>query len=48
VWPQGKPQERVLNIAPFLARYGPPLLTEVHETIRVWYAGALERALDPA
>ena len=48
VWPQGKPQERVLNVAPFLARYGPRLLTELHEAIRVWYAGALERALDPA
>jgi bacillithiol biosynthesis cysteine-adding enzyme BshC len=48
VWPQGKPQERVLNVVPFLARYGPPLLAELHEAIRAWYAGALERALDPA
>ena len=31
VWPQGKPQERVLNAAPFLARYGPPLLEQVRE-----------------
>lgn len=48
VWPQGKPQERVLNVAPFLARYGPALLTELRDAIRAWYASALERALDPA
>jgi uncharacterized protein YllA (UPF0747 family) len=44
VWPQGKPQERVLNAAPFLARYGPSLLEQVRDTIHGWYAGALERA----
>jgi len=48
VWPQGKPQERVLNVAPFLARYGPSLLGEERDIIRAWYAGALERALNPA
>jgi bacillithiol synthase len=48
VWPQGKPQERVLNVAPFLGRYGPALLTELREAMRAWYADALERALDPA
>lgn len=25
LWPQGSPQERVLNVVPFLARYGPEL-----------------------
>jgi bacillithiol biosynthesis cysteine-adding enzyme BshC len=44
VWPHGKPQERVLNAAPFLARYGPSLLEELRDAIRAWYAGALERA----
>jgi bacillithiol biosynthesis cysteine-adding enzyme BshC len=48
VWPQAKPQERVLTVAPFLARYGPSLLGELQEVMRRWYAGALERALDPA
>ncbi|HTC23500.1 MAG TPA: bacillithiol biosynthesis cysteine-adding enzyme BshC [Gemmatimonadales bacterium] len=48
VWPQGKPQERVLNVAPFLARYGPSLLAELRDAIRAWYVSALERALDPA
>jgi len=44
VWPQGKPQERVLNVVPFLARYGPSLLGEIRDAIGAWYAGALERA----
>jgi uncharacterized protein YllA (UPF0747 family) len=48
VWPHGKPQERVLTVAPFLARYGPAVLGELQEVMRGWYAGALERALDPA
>ena len=42
--PQGKPQERVLNVVPFLARYGPSLLGEIRDAIGAWYAGALERA----
>ena len=29
VMPGGKPQERVLTVAPFLARYGPGLLAEL-------------------
>jgi uncharacterized protein YllA (UPF0747 family) len=44
VWPHGKPQERVLNVTPFLARYGPSLLGEIRDVIREWYAAALERA----
>ncbi len=48
VWPNGKPQERLLTLAPFLARYGPPLLEQLLDAIHEWYAGALERALDPA
>ncbi len=44
VWPQGKPQERVLNVVPFLARYGPSLLGEIRDVIREWYGAALERA----
>jgi uncharacterized protein YllA (UPF0747 family) len=44
VWPQGKPQERLLTLAPFLARYGPMLLTDLLGAIREWYAEALETA----
>lgn len=40
--PAGRPQERVFTVAPFLARYGTGLLTELAETIRAWYATALE------
>ena len=29
VLPDGKPQERVLTVAPFLARYGPALLDDL-------------------
>lgn len=39
--PGGKPQERVLTAATFLARYGPTLLEEVQQAIAAWYAGAL-------
>jgi uncharacterized protein YllA (UPF0747 family) len=48
VLPENKPQERVLTIAPFLARYGPSLLTELSEAIEAWYASALEGALHPS
>ena len=40
--PNGKPQERVLTVAPFLARYGPALLPELTDAFRAWYRGALE------
>lgn len=44
VWPDGRPQERVYTLAPFLARHGPVLLRELHGAIREWYARALEGA----
>jgi bacillithiol biosynthesis cysteine-adding enzyme BshC len=46
--PDNKPQERVLTVAPFLARYGPGLLLELSEAIEAWYASALEGALNPS
>ena len=48
VWPNGKPQERVFTLAPFLARHGPSLIEQLLDTMRMWYRAALERALDPA
>jgi bacillithiol synthase len=45
VLPDNKPQERVLTIAPFLARYGPSLISDLSEAIEAWYATALEGAL---
>lgn len=44
VWPSGKPQERVLTVAPFLAKYGPALLDDLLGAMRDWYAAALEAA----
>ena len=40
VQPGGKPQERGLTVAPFLARYGPALVTDLAEAIEGWYAPA--------
>jgi uncharacterized protein YllA (UPF0747 family) len=48
VVPNGKPQERVLTVAPFLARYGPGLLTELTDTFEAWYRSALEGSSEPA
>ena len=48
ILPDHKPQERVLTIAPFLARYGPHLIVELGEAIEAWYAAALEGALHPS
>jgi bacillithiol synthase len=48
VLPDGQPQERVLTIASFLARYGPTLMDELSEAAETWYAAALEGALDPS
>ena len=45
VLPDNQPQERVLTVAPFLARYGPSLIGELSEAIESWYATALEGAL---
>lgn len=38
--PGGEPQERVLNVVPFLARYGPELLRSIFEEMRIPLAGA--------
>ena len=35
LFPLGQPQERVLNVMPYLARYGPALLEAVAGAIRV-------------
>ena len=48
VLPENKPQERVLTVAPFLARYGSSFLSELSEVIEAWYASALEGALHPS
>jgi uncharacterized protein YllA (UPF0747 family) len=48
VLPGGKPQERVLTVAPFLARFGVGLLAELTEAFEQWYRGALEGASRPA
>jgi bacillithiol biosynthesis cysteine-adding enzyme BshC len=42
VMPGGKPQERVLTVAPFLARYGAGLLAELTDAFAAWYRGGLE------
>lgn len=41
VYPDGQPQERVLNVVPFLAKYGPTLLTAVHDAMTI----ALDRTM---
>lgn len=46
--PNGKPQERVLTVAPFLARYGPALLGELTGAFDAWYRDALEGPPEPA
>jgi len=48
VLPGGKPQERVLTVAPFLARYGAGLLGELTDAFEQWYRGALEGPSGPA
>ncbi len=48
VLPENKPQERILNIVPFLARYGPGLISEIGQAIEAWYATALEGVLHPS
>ena len=52
VFPNGKPQERVFTVAPFLARYGPGLLTELSDSFEGGTATPLKarrnrRRLDP-
>jgi bacillithiol biosynthesis cysteine-adding enzyme BshC len=48
VLPGGKPQERALTIAPFLARYGSGLLRDLSNEISRWYAGGLEGPSQPS
>jgi bacillithiol synthase len=48
VAPGGKPQERVLTVAPFLARYGSGLLTELRDAFGAWYRSGLEAQSQPA
>jgi bacillithiol biosynthesis cysteine-adding enzyme BshC len=48
VLPLNKPQERVLTLAPFLARYGPELIADLTGEIEHWYAATLEGASQPA
>lgn len=45
ILPVGKPQERALTVAPFLARHGPGFLDAVRQAAAASYATALE---DPA
>lgn len=42
--PGGRPQERVLTVAPFLARYGHGLLPMLLDEMVAWYRAALEGA----
>lgn len=42
VRPDGKPQERVLTVAPFLARYGRGVLDDLFASAYGWYSRALE------
>lgn len=44
----GRPQERVLTLAPWLARYGPTLLTELEAAIHDWYRAGLEASAEPS
>ena len=44
VLPGGKPQERLLTVAPFLSRYGPELLQQLKQEMVTWYSSALEGA----
>jgi len=48
VLPGGAPQERVLTVAPFLARYGFSLLQDLGEEIERWYRHALAPARSPS
>jgi uncharacterized protein YllA (UPF0747 family) len=44
VLPGGKPQERLITVAPFLSRYGPELLQQLQQEMVTWYSNALEGA----
>ncbi|HWA16234.1 MAG TPA: bacillithiol biosynthesis cysteine-adding enzyme BshC, partial [Gemmatimonadales bacterium] len=44
VLPLGQPQERVITLAPWLAKYGPSLLADLAAEIQQWYDRALVAA----
>ncbi len=46
--PGGKPQERLIGVSGFLARYGPAFLSELSTAMEPWAARALEGAGRPA
>ncbi len=48
VQPGGRPQERVVTVAPYLARYGPGILPALLEEIVGWYGSALEGGAPPS
>lgn len=48
ILPEDKPQERVLSVVSFLARYGPSLVLELSHAIEAWYDTALEGVLNPS
>lgn len=46
--PGGRPQERVLTVAPYLARYGDGILPALLAEMEAWYRGALEGGGGPS
>ncbi len=48
VQPGGRPQERVVTVAPYLARYGHGLLPALLDEMISWYSAALEGAAPPS
>jgi len=48
VLPLGRAQERVVSVAPWLARYGPALLTDLARVIHDWYQAGLEASPEPS
>jgi len=48
VQPAGRPQERVVIVAPYLARYGPGILPSLLDAMVDWYGSALEGGAPPS
>lgn len=48
VLPGGRPQERMLTVAPFLARYGSGILPALLDVMIAWYSSALEGGAPPS
>ncbi|HMU62082.1 MAG TPA: bacillithiol biosynthesis cysteine-adding enzyme BshC [Gemmatimonadales bacterium] len=48
VQPAGRPQERVVILAPYLARYGPGILPSLLDAMVDWYGSALEGGAPPS